>query len=442
MCKHFKKIICLLLSFSAVCFSGCAGINTSNNAQHSIDSEPVTQQSENSSQTHELNELSGKDSKKPSGIAIDDKFKKAQMSFGWNLFKNAFDNDKSKNALISPFSVSAALSMTTNGAKGKTLEELENIVCGDLDINTMNEYFYTYINDISGNKENIVSVANSIWVKDSLSVSQDFLNTNKSFYDSQVFSEKFDDSTKDKINYWVNQKTNSMIDKIVDRIDPQARMYLINALAFDGKWQDPYDKKTDTYKEEFTNYDNSKNEVDIMHGEEYGYLSSNNAVGFIKPYKNNEYSFVAILPNEDIDFDKYVKDTTPDDIFKMIENKKESKVLTKLPKFEYDYDINLNNILMSLGMKEGFDRSSADFSKMLDPESADLYIGNVLHKTHISVDTEGTKAAAVTSVEMMAKGALEMEQPYEVFLTRPFLYMIIDNKNNIPLFIGAVTNLG
>ena len=108
-----------------------------------------------------------------------------------------------------------------------------------------------------------------------------------------------------------------------------------------------------------------------------------------------------------------------------------------LPKFSFDYELSLNNALKELGIKSAFDADNADFSNMTESASGNIYIGNVLHKTHITVSEKGTKAAAATDVEMKATGAFA-DEIKSVELDRPFVFMIIDNSSSLPVFIGAV----
>ena len=114
------------------------------------------------------------------------------------------------------------------------------------------------------------------------------------------------------------------------------------------------------------------------------------------------------------------------------------KLYTSMPKLKYDFSTDLSDALKAMGIKVAFDRYNADFSNISDFPT---YIGKVIQKTSIEVTEEGTKAAAVTAVMMMAGAAFEDIPVFNVNLNRPYVYMIIDNTNNLPLFIGAVTDV-
>ena len=177
--------------------------------------------------------------------------------------------------------------------------------------------------------------------------------------------------------------------------------------------------------------------VEMMSGSEYSYLEDENATGFLKYYKDANFAFAAILPNESISVNEYIDSMTGESLQKMLTNVQHTKVKTKMPKFKYEYKINMNEMLKALGVKDAFVPGTADFSKLNTVEEALTHIGLVLHKTFIQVDERGTKAGAATLVAMAAGAALEPEPKY-VTLDRPFIYAIIDRETNLPVFIGTV----
>ena len=117
-----------------------------------------------------------------------------------------------------------------------------------------------------------------------------------------------------------------------------------------------------------------------------------------------------------------------------------TKVITGLPEFEYDFGTNVNEPLQEMGMTRAFQSGIADFYGMTDDERG-LYIGKVIHKTHIEVTPVGTRAGAATVVAMEAGAALDPEPPKEVILNRPFVYAIVDTKTSLPVFIGTVNSI-
>ena len=178
----------------------------------------------------------------------------------------------------------------------------------------------------------------------------------------------------------------------------------------------------------------------MMTSEERLYLCDENSTGFIKNYSGGKYSFAALLPNEGIDIYEYIQGLTGERLQNTFDGAQASAVKATMPKFSYEYESSLNDALKKLGMNSAFDESKADFSKMGKSSNGNIFISEVKHKTFICVDERGTKAGAVTSVAM-DNGAADPMSMHSVKLDRPFVYMIIDNDTNLPLFIGAVTDI-
>lgn len=370
---------------------------------------------------------------------LDENFIKQTANFSVKLFqKSAKENE---NSMISPVSVMMALSMTANGADTTTKEEMEKLLAGGRSIDELNEFLYAYKNQLPSDTDNKLSLANSIWFrddKDRLKVEPDFLQKNTNYYGAEAYKSPFDRTTVDDINQWVKDHTDGMIDNMVDSIDKDSIMYLLNAVVFDAKWENPY-TKNDVNSGEFTAWDGTIRSVDMMSSEEGMYLDDGTATGIIKNYKGGQYSFVALLPNEGTNVNDYLESLTGEHLLSVIENAQSTMVVTRIPKFNYDYTIKMNDALIELGLQTAFDSDAADFSKLGSSSNGNIYIGEVLHKSYISVDELGTKAGAVTKVEMATESA--MVTGYEVYLNRPFVYAIIDNSTNLPIFLGKLMDI-
>ena len=373
--------------------------------------------------------------------AADDAFAQSQMRLAVELFQSSVLESKDENVLISPLSIQLALAMTANGADGNTKAEMEALLGGEISLEDLNEYLYSYVNNLPSAEKYKLQIANSIWFRDNegrLQVEKDFLQKNADYYGAQAYKAAFDDQTMKDINNWVKDHTDGMIDSILDQIDEDAVMYLINALVFDAEWQHVYDK-SDVYKGKFTNIDGAEKQVDMMHSEETVYLQDENATGFMKPYSGSKYNFAVLLPNEGVDIYEYIAGLTGEKLMETLSTPQLGMVMATLPKFSYEYELTMNDVLKELGMPSAFSGDTADFSKMAHSSRGNIYIGDVLHKTFISVDELGTKAGAVTKVQMNDECAVMSE--WVVTLNRPFVYMIIDNETKLPVFIGTVMDV-
>ena len=373
------------------------------------------------------------------GRNANDPFVSSQMHLAVALFQSTVTANKDENLLISPLSIQLALAMTANGANGQTRDEMEALLGGGISLEDLNEYLHTYVNSLPSEEKYKLHIANSIWFRDDenrLHVEQDFLQRNADYYCAQIYKAAFDTQTLRDINTWVKQNTDGMIHKILDDIDRDDVMYLINAIAFDAQWQTGYESSA-VRTREFTNVAGKKTSVQMMHSEEGIYLQNDQATGFMKPYQDGKYSFAALLPNEGVDIYDYIAGLTGEGLANTIGNAQSVDVAVNLPKFSYEYELTMNSILMQLGMPTAFDSASADFSKLGYSTAGNIYIGNVKHKTFICVDEAGTKAGAVTDVTMKTLCAVYRT----VTLDRPFVYMIIDNQTNLPIFMGVVTDI-
>ena len=364
--------------------------------------------------------------------APDDEFKAAASSFAAELFKGNYS--KGKTSLVSPLSVLTALALVQNGAQGNTLAQLEQAL-GGLDRDTLNAYMRAYCDFLTESDE--LKIANSVWTDSSAEAKRAFLQKAVDSYSAQLFSAPLSDpKTVESINSWVKKNTDGMIPKIIEKADRYAVMMLVNAIAFDAKWETPY-KRSDIEKLEFTSYSGSKKKTDFMCSTENIYLKDGGAVGFMKPYKNGRFAFAALLPDENTGIDDYVASLSGDKLMKIFSSaKRGNEVNVKMPKFRAEYSAQLIDTLKKMGVKDAFDSKTADFSSLI--ENRDAYIATVVHKTFIEVDENGTRTAASTLVGADTMSLMEL---YSVCLNRPFVYMIVDTETNLPLFIGVQTEI-
>ncbi len=383
--------------------------------------------------------------------------RRSANKFAVNLFKESLANTDGENLLVSPISVLYAMSMCANGADEMTREELMTALIEgrfdgvlDWDIgsvqNNLNGYLGSYLNTIANyegdpKKKAELNIANSIWVKndEKLIVEKKFLETNGKYYNAGVFKSDFDEAARKEINSWIEEHTGGLIKDMLQSLSDDAIMYLINALSFDAEWAETY---TDYQVSDDVFYgENGEETVSFMYGEEYGYLDDGKAQGFIKPYAGYDYAFVGLLPNDGITVDEYIDGLTGEGLYDMLMNQSDKKVLTSIPQFESESAMSLVETFKRMGVKEAFDFSNANFTRLGSYEDENIAIGNIFHNTYIKVDQLGTKAGAATVVEMVTEGiAEEPEQPKKVYLNRPFIYMIIDVNQNLPLFIGVERN--
>ena len=434
------KIKAISLGLAAMLsFTGCSQASATGKEVLAPESEPAS-----ASASGQENLMAGLEAPgtRAEGKAPDSDFINSQMGFSVNLFKECYKDNQGENMLISPLSAVPALAMTANGADNATLKGMEEVLGGGMPVDELNKYLKEYLGSIKSAEE--MHMANSIWFRDDadrLTVEKDFLQTNQSYFNSEIYKAPFDESTVKEINGWVKENTHGMIDSIIQNLKPEDIMCLINALAFEAEWLDPY--TTDQiYDGVFTDCKGEDKTAEMMHSEENVYLLDNNATGFLKSYKGDKFSFGALLPNEGVSVEEYVSSLTAESLLKTLtENREEGPVYVTIPKFKYDYSTELTEPLKNMGMADAFNMGSADFSKLGKSQNGNIFIGTVLQKTFIEVDEKGTKAGAATAVIIADGCAVADPEPKSVILDRPFVYMIVDNETGLPVFMGVVNTL-
>ena len=353
--------------------------------------------------------------------------------------------DKNANFLISPASLQIALGMTAAGSDAgtQTQKELMSLLLPGLNEgpDALNQEMATFAGRMKNATGVSWNVANSVWVNNNGEVKfrDSYISDVTNYYKAELYAAPFDESTVKEINAWVNKNTRERIPTIIDRLSEDARIALVNAMAFDGEWKEQYEDDDIHEDQEFTNADGTKSKVVMLSSEESGYISYAGGLGFVKPYKGNEYSFVAILPPEGMTVEDYLKEILKDEksfAGACMNLNYGGEVYAVMPEFKADYGKTMDDILKGLGLNEAYS-DSAHFRAMITDDSYPVKIGTVAHKAMIEVDRKGTKAAAATAVIMYKANSIDPGETVVIRLDRPFLYAIIDNTNGVPLFLGA-----
>ncbi len=369
----------------------------------------------------------------------------AYINFSVELFKRSLT--EGENSMISPASVEFALVMALNGADGDTLTEMLTVLCPDATTEEINAFVADLSSMLTYSRGADLYIANSIWSNETIlgdCLNETYANTLKEDMNAEAYMLPFNNKAVDKINDWADENTDGMISELLKEIPPDAAMYLINAMTFEGEWSEPYEEYQIKENQIFTNANGEEEEARMLRETGILYLENDDATGFIKYYEGGEYAFMAMLPKEEGPIEDYVANMTGEDYITFYQSlTREYDVITELPCFTYSYDLTLNDALIEMGMPTAFSEGTADFSPMVTDPTVNLYISNVIHKTYIELDENGTKAAAVTAVEMNCDSAAyeEPKEVKEVILDRPFVYAIVDTHTGMPIFMGTVNSV-
>ncbi|MCK9639056.1 MAG: serpin family protein [Prolixibacteraceae bacterium] len=374
-------------------------------------------------------------------IAMNDKSLRlvhASNSFSFSLLNKSLDGTI-ENRMVSPLSVSMALSMTLNGASGTTLTAIQKTLGLDGltrdEINTINSDLATALQ--KSDPGVVMDIANSIWIRKDFPVLDPFIAVNQTYYKAQVSKLDFNTAALSTINKWVSDKTNGKIPTILSSISSNEIMFLINAIYFNGKWKYQFETSKTT-SEKFACSDQKTVFVPMMKMEStFGYSVQPGFKALKMPYGADKFQMVLLLPEEGVSPDKIAADLNSDKwttLNTALQTK--TKLPVWIPKWKFSWDITLNRILSSLGMDVAFDPNKANFSGI--NANNQLYITKVIHKTYIDVSESGTEAAAVTSVGI---GLTSMPvDPPAFYAIRPFLFFITEEDTGAILFAGKVEN--
>ncbi|MBC8346966.1 MAG: serpin family protein [Candidatus Marinimicrobia bacterium] len=359
-------------------------------------------------------------------------------AFGLNVFKALSQGDPDSNLFISPLSISMALGMTLNGAADSTYEAMKSTLeLAGLSETEINESYQSLIELLINMDPKVAfKIANSIWYKEGLPVYEGFIQTNKTYFDAEVAALDFSDpKAVDRINDWVSENTNELIQKIIAEIPADMVMYLINAIYFKGDWRFQFDLK-DTKNGTFFNDDDSESTLPMMTQKLSAPMGWNDETTIVDlPYGDSLFTMTIFLPSGDID--QFVSDLSPQKLSNWIDQLAPASFDLTMPRFELEYEKKLNEILSDLGMAIAFDGENADFSRIMPLDiSGNLYISEVKHKTYIKVDEEGTEAAAVTSVGI----GITSGSP-RIVIDHPFVFAIRENHAGTILFLGKILKL-
>jgi serine protease inhibitor len=366
----------------------------------------------------------------------------AANEFAFDLFVPVITEKKgSENIMISPFSITSALSMTLNGAAGETFEAMRSALRYDgKTIEEINETYLKLMEEMVPVDERVVmEIANSVWVEKKLTVKQPFIDALKTWYLSEAKDiDVTNPGAVDEVNRWIEEKTHDKIQHMLDNLDSDLAMMLINAVYFNGKWRHRFNKD-DTQDKPFYITPDTPVEVPMMYQEEnYAVIWTDKATLVELPYGQGNYSMVVMLPDEGVSLEEAALTINPEDWSEWMGRLSNGtvKVELSMPRFKYEYKRLLNDDLINLGMGVAFNPFNADFSNISDQ---DLYISFVLHQTFIETNEEGTEAAAATVVAINVTSA-EPPQATVININRPFLYFIRETTTGTIVFMGQVVN--
>ena len=330
-----------------------------------------------------------------------------------------------KNIIYSPLSINTAISMLKEGSTGTTKKQLEQAIK------------HIKINNYNSSEK--ISFANSLVINNDYKelVQDKYIDTLNKDYNAEILYDDF--TSPDLINNWVSEKTLGLINKLLDSVNPETKIALINALAIDIAWANPF-SYDNTYGKEFY-LSNGKTIIATTMNNKYSsnasyYDSKDMKVVSIDLEKENNTNleFIAIMPKN---LNEYINYMTDYEVNKLIDNltpaTEDKKLNLSIPKFKFDYSLKFKKDLNKIGVKKVFTKKAE-----LDLIGQDLYVDDALHKATIDFSEDGIKAAAVTAF-MLKNSLAPVEKTVDIEFNKPFIFLIRDKDTKDIWFVGKVS---
>ncbi|PWW05707.1 serpin B [Paenibacillus cellulosilyticus] len=366
----------------------------------------------------------------------------ASNNLGLRLHQQLLKEKPGQNVFLSPVSISTALAMVYNGSGGETKTELERVLgWTNKSVDEINTGYRELLKLLNQPGEGItLNIADSVWHNSRIAVDPNFSSTIKNSYEAEeqaIDVDKPEKSAK-QINDWISDHTSGMIDKLIepDSIDASLVMVLLNAVYFNGTWKDQFDASF-TMDHEFLLADGSRQSLPFMNRSgRYSYTKNDDYEAIRLPYGQGQMSMVILLPSAGSTLEA-LQDKLWNGKIGLFDQWRESYGQIRLPKFSIGYTTSLKEALQALSMKLSF-TDAADFSSL--SSEPDVFISEIKHKSIIDVSEEGTKAAAVTSIEATTSSAEVVNEPFDMVVDRPFFLAIVDEQSDALLFSGSIYN--
>lgn len=362
----------------------------------------------------------------------------SENAFAFDIFSRIAENPGRNNLIISPLSISVALSMTLNGADGETRDAmLDALRVSGLSPEIINKSYKDLTEALlSVDKRILISIANSVWTEDDFAVKKTFIDILTKYYSAEAGSFDINDPNAHvKINQWIKEKTNNLITDMLEKLEDNDVMLLVNAIYFKGKWKSQFDE-ANTVLMPFYKYDGTSVTVPMMkQRRKFKSYSGQDFTLAEFPYGQGNYVMDVILPDPSVSMNEFTARLTESEFKAWISQMNEREIDLSFPRFKYGFKKKLKEVLSDMGMAVAF-TESADFSNI--SEEYDLLINEVTHQAFIETNEEGTEAAAATVVEV---GLTSVgEQPLVLKLDHPFIYLIRETSTNSILFMGIVAD--
>jgi len=365
----------------------------------------------------------------------------ANNEFAFDLYSHL--DSSNGNIFFSPYSLSSALTMTFEGARNETADQMRMTLylpSDEVDWRSDLTSFIQSVDKVHSGYE--LSIANALWAQKDYPFTDEYLAETKNTYLAQARNLDFvanPEASRLVINSWVSENTKNRINDLlpVGSINSSVKLILTNAVYFKGRWSQPFNKIA-TEQDDFWISPTESVQTAMMGltGTQFKYLENEQVQLLELPYQGHDISILIVLPRSK-DLKNLEKSINEVSLKNWIDVMSKQWVNIFIPKFKFDANYQMKDVLIQMGMANAFNPNQADFSGMTSKPN--IYIDQVYHRAWIDVDEEGTEAAAATAIDSIAESIMVMPSPPKIFRAdHPFIFVIQDNKTGQILFMGRV----
>lgn len=366
-------------------------------------------------------------------------------AFAFDLFRIEVQNRPQDNNFISPFSLSSALSMLMNGARGECLEEMQQAMgMKDIPMEKLNDYFRKVTKGLTRLDSTVTwSAANALWLNQSALIQQKYIETLNEAYEAQMHSlDLAVPEAVSTINNWCKEKTKGKIDRLITQpFSPLTALVLTNAIYFNASWTTPFEY-SETKEELFYSLNQSPQKSMMMHQlGNCAYLKTETFEMVELSYGNGDFSMMFLLPSADKPWNDCLKEFTPAHYSSWCDSLQHTSYMIdlKIPRFSLKQDIDCNVLLQQQGMQKMFNENNADFTAISKQR---LHVDKVIQSSFIDIHEEGVEAASATAITVTFEAEIIPMEPFIPFhVNRPFLFLLKEQSTQAVLFVGRIINM-
>ena len=365
-----------------------------------------------------------------------EKYSETVIEFSAELFKNIYNENK--NTVVSPITMYKNLALLSNGTLGSTEKEFKDVlgdgVISTTNINHCTDYVTQRLQHYN-NDNHYLNLAQSIWIKNDVEVRNGFLQKNANFFEDSIYQVDFNkNSITHDFNDWAEYETNGDVPKIVKDIDKNSSIYLANTLSINSNFINGFNPE-DATKGKFTNRNGEKVDTTFFNSTQR-VVKTNEAVAFSKGLDTIPATFVAILPNENIDIEYYISDFLGKQLDQILDAGEEPKfVNVSIPSFSITNNDSYKNTLQDMGIEEIFTKD-AKFNNLT---SSNVKVTDIVQNVEIDFSHNGIKNKndkSKTNIKINKNTNIDDT----ILYNRPFIFLVVDNESNVPVILGNVNN--